>query len=159
MWLDWWESLVVSHHHAKFGGYRSCGSGDMLLVVEENDSRWSHFNTSLLSISKRHELKVESIRHIILVTPIPLHALKAAIGAKYENDFCQSIQKQCLKGEERNGYGKAFCISHKHKTVLYFMSFFKKRICDKNVNRDDEPLIAYKNRDDEPLIAYKNFPT
>ena len=36
------------------------------------------------------------------------------------------------------------------------MSFFKKRICDKNVNRDDEPLIAYKNRDHEPLIAYKN---
>lgn len=47
--------------------------------------------------------------------------------------------------EERNGCGKTFCIRHKHKIVLYFMSFYKKRICDKNVNRDDEPLIAYKN--------------
>ena len=47
--------------------------------------------------------------------------------------------------EERSGYGKTFCSRHKHKTVLYFMSFYKKRICDKNVNRDDETLIAYKN--------------
>ena len=47
--------------------------------------------------------------------------------------------------EERSGYGKTFCIRHKHKTVPYFMSFYKKRRCDKNVNRDDETLIAYKN--------------
>ena len=30
---------MVSHHHVKFGGYRYCGSGDMLLVVKEKDSR------------------------------------------------------------------------------------------------------------------------
>ena len=57
------------------------------------------------------------------------------------------MQKQCQERgkEKKSGYGKAFCIRHKHKTGLYFMSFYKKRICDKNVNRDDEPLIAYKN--------------
>ena len=30
-----WEPFVRSHHHAKFGGHRHCGSGEeMLLVVE-----------------------------------------------------------------------------------------------------------------------------
>ena len=34
-----WEPVIVSHHFAKFGGHRHCGSGDMLLVVEELDSK------------------------------------------------------------------------------------------------------------------------
>ena len=33
------ESLIVSHHSAKFGGHKHCGKGDeMFLVVQEEDS-------------------------------------------------------------------------------------------------------------------------
>ena len=32
----WWEPLMVSDHHVKFGGNRQYGGGDiMILVVEE----------------------------------------------------------------------------------------------------------------------------
>ena len=42
MLFDWWQSLMVSHHSAKFGGHRHCGSrGIMLLVAEEENSRCS----------------------------------------------------------------------------------------------------------------------
>ena len=40
---------MVRHHPAKFGGHRHCGSGDiMLLVAEEENSRCSRFNPPLL---------------------------------------------------------------------------------------------------------------
>ena len=40
---------MVSHHSAKFGDHRHCGSGDiMFLVAEGENSRCSHFNPSLL---------------------------------------------------------------------------------------------------------------
>ena len=40
---------MVHHHAATFGGHRHCGSGDiMLLVVEEENSRCSRFNPPLL---------------------------------------------------------------------------------------------------------------
>ena len=48
---------MVSHHPAKFGGYRHCGSGDVFLVAEEEDSRCSRFNPPLLFISGGHGLK------------------------------------------------------------------------------------------------------
>ena len=40
---------MVSHHPAKFGGHRHCGSGDiMFLFAEEENSRCSRFNPPLL---------------------------------------------------------------------------------------------------------------
>ena len=40
---------MVSHHPAKFGDHGHCGSGDiMFLVAEEENSRCSRFNPSLL---------------------------------------------------------------------------------------------------------------
>ena len=53
---------MVSHHSAKFGDHSHCGSGDiMLLVAEEENSRHSFFNPPLLFISKAHGLKAHSI--------------------------------------------------------------------------------------------------
>ena len=38
MRLCGWECLMVSHHAAKFGSHKHCGSGDIIfLVVEEQD--------------------------------------------------------------------------------------------------------------------------
>ena len=61
---------MVSHHPAKFGDHRHCGSGDiMFLVAEEENSRCSHFNPPLLFnplllfISKGHGLKAHGISH------------------------------------------------------------------------------------------------
>ena len=61
---------MVSHHSAKFGDYRHCGSGDiMFLIAKEKNSRCSHFNPlllfnpPLLFISKGHELKAHSISY------------------------------------------------------------------------------------------------
>ena len=46
---------MVSHHPAKFVGYRHCGSGDiMFLTAEEENSRCPRFNPLLLLISKGH---------------------------------------------------------------------------------------------------------
>ena len=60
---------MVSHHPAKFGDHRHCGSGDMFLVAEEENSRCSRFNLPLLFnppllfISKGHGLKAHSISY------------------------------------------------------------------------------------------------
>ena len=61
---------MVSHHPAKFGDDRNCGSGDlMFLVVQEENSRCSRFNPlllfnpPLLFISKGHVLKAHSISY------------------------------------------------------------------------------------------------
>ena len=42
---------MLSHHHAKFGDHRNCGSGDMFLVIEEQDSTYSCLYPALLFIS------------------------------------------------------------------------------------------------------------
>ena len=40
---------MVSHHPAKFGGHRHCGSGDIMFsVAKEENSRCSRFNPPLL---------------------------------------------------------------------------------------------------------------
>ena len=60
---------MVSHHRAKFGDNRHCGSRDMFLVAEEENSRCSRFNPpllfnlSLLFISKGYGLKAHSISY------------------------------------------------------------------------------------------------
>ena len=54
--------LMLSHHPAKFGGHRLCGSGDkMFLVAEKEDCRCFHFNPPLLYISKGYDLKAHGI--------------------------------------------------------------------------------------------------
>ena len=55
---------MVNHHPAKFGTHRHCGSGDIiLLVVEEQDSACSRLNPLLLFIFVRACL--ESTQHIL----------------------------------------------------------------------------------------------
>ena len=49
---------------AKFGSHEHCGSIDiMLLVAKGGDSICSHFNLSLLFISKGHGLKADGISY------------------------------------------------------------------------------------------------
>ena len=88
---------MVSHHPAMFGDHRHCGSGDiMVLVAEEENSRCSCFNLPLLFsppllfISKGQRLTAHGISY----NSDPGHALKAAIGQNFENNFCQSVQKR-----------------------------------------------------------------
>ena len=58
----WVEALMVSNHPATFGGHRLCGSGDiMLLVAEEENSRCFRFNPPLLFISEGHGLVAHGI--------------------------------------------------------------------------------------------------
>ena len=52
---------MVSHHPAKFGGHRHCGSGNMFLVGKEENSRCSRFNPPLLFTSKGHGLQAHDI--------------------------------------------------------------------------------------------------
>ena len=60
---------MVSHYAAKFGGHRHCGSGDMFLVDEVENSRCCRFNLPLLFnrpllfISKGHGLKAHGISY------------------------------------------------------------------------------------------------
>ena len=55
---------MVSHHSAKFSDHRHCGTGDMIfLVAEEENSRCSRFNLSLLFVSKGHRLKAHSMSY------------------------------------------------------------------------------------------------
>ena len=45
---------MVSHHHAKFGSHKHCGSGEIFLAVKEQESICPRFNPPLLFISKAH---------------------------------------------------------------------------------------------------------
>ena len=47
---------MVSHHPAKFGNHRHCDSKDMFVVVEGQDSTCPHLDSSLLFISKAHDM-------------------------------------------------------------------------------------------------------
>ena len=48
---------MKSHHPTILGGRRHCGSGDMFLLVEGQDSAYPCFNPILLFISKEHDLE------------------------------------------------------------------------------------------------------
>ena len=54
---------MVSHHLAKFGDHRHCGSGDTLLVADEENSRCSRFDPPLMFIFKGHGLKTHGISY------------------------------------------------------------------------------------------------
>ena len=92
MRFDVWESLMVNHHPAEFGGHRHCASQDiMFLVAEEENSRCSCFNPPLLLISKTQGLKTHGISYYYLRSWS--HALKAETRQIFENTSCQSVQK------------------------------------------------------------------
>ena len=69
MWLYRQEPITVSHHPAKFGGHRHCGSGDIiLLLVEEQDSTLARLNNvdhSLRNYDLHDSLitKINILRH------------------------------------------------------------------------------------------------
>ena len=52
---------MVSHHPARFGGRRHCGSGVMFLMAEMLDSTCSSLNPPSLFISKEHGLKARDM--------------------------------------------------------------------------------------------------
>ena len=54
---------MINHHPAKCGGHRHCGSGDMFLVVERQDSICPRLNLSLLFISKAHDISCSHTRN------------------------------------------------------------------------------------------------
>ena len=55
---------MASHHPAKFGGHRQCGSEDaMLLVVEGKNSTYSHLNLPSLFASKGHGMPCSHTRN------------------------------------------------------------------------------------------------
>ena len=94
---------MVSHHPAKFGGHRHCGSGDiMLLVAEEENSKCSRFNPPYCLFVKDMGWKHSEISYYHFLSWS--HTLKAAIGQNFEDIFCQTIQKHCRerKREKKN---------------------------------------------------------
>ena len=46
---------MISNHNAKFGNHRYCGSGDMFVVVEGQNSTFPRLDPPLLFISKAHD--------------------------------------------------------------------------------------------------------
>ena len=94
---------MISHHPAKVGGHRHCGSGDMFLADEEENSRYSRFSPRLLFISKGHELKAHGIYHFRSWS----QALIAAIE-QFENNFCQSKSADENEKEKREKKKKEF---------------------------------------------------
>ena len=61
---------MVSHHPARFGGRRHCGSGVMFLMVEVLDFTCSSLNLPSLFIFKEHGLKAHDMTSPILVTRV-----------------------------------------------------------------------------------------
>ena len=82
---------MVSHRPAKFVVHRQCGSGDMFLVVEEQNSLCACLNPPLLFITVE-STRLQSKRHIMLTRPILAMCALYRNGKKYTNKFCQSIQ-------------------------------------------------------------------
>ena len=73
------ESLIVSHHSARFGGHKHCGKGDeMLSVVEEEDPICPCFNLPLIFLSKELQwlqFNMWSLSHVDRVLLTCLHVL------------------------------------------------------------------------------------
>ena len=111
---------MVSHHSAKFGGYRHFGGGDMILVVEEQDSTFSRLNPPFCLFLNCMVRKYMSYH----VNKCDIgHAPKAEIEEKYTT-FVSPCHKGVLneRNQNKKGYLKAFCITRKrNKGVLYFL--------------------------------------
>ena len=60
---------MVSHHPARFGDHRHCGSGEIMSLVAEEENSCTHFNPPLLFnlpllfIFKEHGLKAHGISY------------------------------------------------------------------------------------------------
>ena len=74
----WVGGSKISHYSAKFGSHKHCANGDMVLVVEEQDSISFRLSHPLLFISKEHDFQVNSMSN----------ALRAVIEEKYTNNPC-----------------------------------------------------------------------
>ena len=93
MWFYAWESLMLSHHPAKFVGHRHCGSGDiMFLVAEEENCRCSCFNP-----------------HIILLTPILVTRTQSSNRANIWKRLCQFCPKAPTRKRMRRKKRKGNC--------------------------------------------------
>ena len=53
---------MVSHHPAKYGRGRHCGSGDIFLVTESKASPGSDLNHPILFISKTHAVDKKKVK-------------------------------------------------------------------------------------------------
>ena len=84
---------MVRHHPAKFGGHKHCGggdcdSGDMFFVANEENSRCC-----------RNFLKDTGWKHTAyIINSDSGHT--HSIGQIFENDFCQSVQKNWREEEK-----------------------------------------------------------
>ena len=100
-WLKGYVTLWVGVPHgksppAKYGAHRHCGSGDiMVLVAEDKDSRCSCVNSHYCLSVK--DMAWSNTAYINNSDPGLAH--KAASREKFENNFCQSIQKKRGKGK------------------------------------------------------------
>ena len=56
----WLGAPHTSHQLAKFGGHRHCGSGNMFLVVEEQDSTCS-LKSAITVFSQVHNMKAHGM--------------------------------------------------------------------------------------------------
>ena len=115
MWFYGLETLMVSHHPGKFVGHGHCGSGDMFLVNEQEDSRCSRFSSPLLFISIGHGLKA----HIILWQWLQFwsHVLTQQLQKHLKITFSTPSQKAVEKKKKENGNCKAFCVTSKRKNT------------------------------------------
>ena len=106
MWLYGLEPYMVSHHPAKFGGYRHCVCGDMFLIVQGQDSlvKIRHYCLSLKYMAYLSDItKFYTIKRTLTITFTKLPNKKGLIlvtrfpGNKCWNidkkNFCQSITK------------------------------------------------------------------
>ena len=87
MWLYGLEPFMASYHHVKFSSHWHCGSGYMLLVAKQKESRCSHYCFSRKNMDWRHTA-------YYINNSNPGHTrLKQQLN-KNLNNFCQSFQKR-----------------------------------------------------------------
>ena len=109
---------MVSHHSAKFGGYRHFGGGDMILVVEEQDSTFSRLNPPFCLFLNCMVRKYMSYH----VNKCDIgHAPKAEIEENTQLLLVHAI-KGCLMKETktRKAIGKLFAL-HANAIRVFFI--------------------------------------
>ena len=89
---------MVSHHLAKFGGHRHCGSGDvMFLVVEGQDSTCPCLNLPLLFISKAYDMACSDTLNFWTQTQqfagVPNEVFPILVTHIYKNSGRNALQK------------------------------------------------------------------
>ena len=93
----------MSHHSAKFGVHKHCGSGDMMfVVVGGQDFTCPHYCLSLKHMAcYAHAHEISGRRHNSLpVCPMKdsrpwSHICTRAADGTYLKNVCQSVQKHC----------------------------------------------------------------